>query len=108
MLDPIKLYIMIYTTDKSKRNLHLNTLLEIMAEISITCIVAAEKSEERPAKDVTMQLLKLKEKMVEAFDNLFDSKEVTDKAMKILFRVIMKISDDIHQVTTLLNFRNSI
>ena len=99
---------MIYTTDKSKKNLHLNALLEIMAEISITCIVATEKSKERPAKDVTIQLLKLKKKMIEAFDNLFDSKEVTDKAMKILFRVIMKISDDIHQVTTLLNFRNSI
>lgn len=99
---------MIYTTDRSKKNLHLNALLEIMAEISITCIVATEKYEERPTEDVTMKLLMLKDKMIEAFDNLFDSKEVTSKAMKVLFKVVMRISDDIHQVTTLLNFRDSI
>lgn len=99
---------MVYTTDKSKKNLHLNALLEIMAEISITCIVATEKSEERPAKEVVMKLLMLKAKMIVAFDNLFDSMDVTNKAMRVLFKVVMRISDDIHQVTTLLNFRNSI
>lgn len=99
---------MVYTTDRSKKNLHLNALLEVMAEISITCIVATEKSKGQPAKGVAMKLLKLKEKMIEAFDNLFDSKEVTSKTMKVLFKVVMKVSDDIHQVTTLLNFRNLI
>lgn len=99
---------MVYTTNRSKKNLHLNALLEIMAEISITCIVATEKSEERQAKEVVMKLLMLKAKMIVAFDNLFDSMEVTNKSMRVLFKVVMRISDDIHQVTTLLNFRNSI
>ena len=99
---------MIYTTDKSRKKIHLDALLEIMAETSITCIVAMEKGEGRSSKEVTIKLLKLREKMIEAFDNLFDSKEVTSKAMKLLFRVVMRISDDIHQVTTLLNFRKSV
>ena len=107
-MDPIKQHIMIYTTDKSKKNLHLNALLEVMAEISFLCILVKEGDQRGPAKEVSMKLLRLKDKMIEAFDNLFDSKEVTDKTMKVLFGVVMKISDDIHQVTTLLNFRNSI
>lgn len=95
---------MIYTTDKTKKNLHLNTLLEVMAEISITCLLAKESPGENPAKEVSAKLLLLKSKMIEAFDNLLDSKEVTDDAMKILFKSIMSISDDIFQVTTLLYF----
>lgn len=108
MLHPIKLHVMIYTTDKSKGNLHLNVLLEVMAKISIKCIVAREKGQERPAKDVVMELLRLEEKMIEAFGNLFDSREVSSKALEVLFKVIMAKSDDIYQVTTLLSHRNLI
>lgn len=95
---------MTYLTSKSKKNLHLNTLLEIMGEISITCLVAKEKPSAKPAKEVSAKLLLLKAKMIEAFDNLYDSKEVTDETMRILFKSIMSISDDIFQVTTLLYF----
>lgn len=95
---------MIYTTDKTKKNLHLNVLLEVMAEISITCLVAKENPSSNPAKEVSAKLLQLKSKMIEAFDNLFDSKEVTDETMRILFKSVMSISDDIFQVTTLLCF----
>ena len=99
---------MIYQTNKSKKNLHLNALLEVMAEISINCIMIKGRDQKRPAKDGVIELLKLKERMIEAFDNLFDSKEVSENAIRILFRVVMSKSDDIHQVTTLLSFRNSI
>lgn len=99
---------MIYVTDKSRNNLHLNTLLEIMAEISIKCILVKERKQTSPAKETTRHLLLLKGKMVEAFDNLFDSREISDNSIRILFRVVMTKSDDIQEVITLLNFRDSI
>lgn len=95
---------MVYTTDKSRKNLHLNTLLEIMSEISITCLIAKENPSSKPAKEVAAKLLALKSKMIEAFDNLFDSKEVTNETMRILFKSVMSVSDDIFQVTALLYF----
>lgn len=95
---------MIYTTNKSKKNLHLNTLLEVLSEISIACLIAKENPGSKPAKEVAAKLLSLKAKMIEAFDNLYDSKEVTDETMRILFKSVMSVSDDIFQVTTLLYF----
>ena len=95
---------MVYTTNKSRKNLHLNTLLEILSEISITCLIAKENPSSKPAKEVAVKLLSLKSKMIEAFDNLYDSKEVTDETMRILFKSVMSISDEIFQVTTLLYF----
>lgn len=99
---------MIYTTDKTKKNLHLNTLLVIMAEISITCLIAKRNPSGNPAKEVSAKLLQLKSKMIEAFDNLYDSNEVSDETMRILFKSVISISDDIHQVVVLLTFRDSI
>lgn len=75
-----------------------------MGEISKTCLVAKEKPSAIPAKEVSAKLLLLKAKMIEAFDNLFDSKDVTNETMRILFKSVMRISDDIFQVTTLLYF----
>lgn len=75
-----------------------------MAEISITCLVAKEDPSANSAKEVSAKLLQLKNKMIEAFDNLYDSKEVTDETMRILFKSVMSVADDIFQVTTLLYF----